>query len=96
MQEYIFRDISLDNTDKFIQDMEEAVKKCFDSQIRDTIDKLQNEYNADALKAGEYIQKFHPKVWKRVEKDWDVVFRDMDIECRVDVKIRSRGLILIR
>lgn len=96
LQEYILREKSLDPTDTFVREMEESIEKCFRGQVEDTIDKLQHEYKADSLRIGEYIQKFHPKIWKRIEKDWDQVFQEIDIECRIDVKLRRRGLVLTR
>ena len=54
---------------------------------------LQKEYKADAIGVGEYISKFHPKVWKEVSEDWDEIFSQMDIEVALTVDVRRRGLV---
>lgn len=95
LQEYILREKNANNTDEFIKSIEKSIEKDFGDEVSKTIDKLQNEYKVDALRIGEYIQKFHPNIWEKIEKDWDEIFQDMEIECNLDVKIRRRGLILI-
>ncbi len=93
LQEYILEDRPTINTDEILNSMEKAVEKQLKKELEKTIEVLQQEYNADALGIAEYLSKFHPRVWKEVEKDWDAIFPNIDFEVSVDVKMRRRGLI---
>lgn len=74
-----------------------AIKKTLESKVKKELEgaihKLQKDLNADALGIGEYLSKYHPKLWKTVEEDWDNVFSDIEIEVDVNVEIRRRGLV---
>lgn len=93
LQEYILRDNPLIDSETLLKDMERAVKEKLMKEIDTTLNILQKEYNADAIGVGEYLSKFHQKVWRQVSKDWDEIFPEMDIEVVLDVKIRRRGLV---
>lgn len=93
LQEYIHRDNPTLNNIKLIDEMQKAVEKELMKEVTQTLNKLQKEYKADAIGLGEYISKFHPRLWKKIAKDWDEIFADMDIEVNIDVKIRRRGLV---
>lgn len=95
-QEYILREEYKEAKEGYIDKIETRIKENFEKELKKTLDKLQNEYHADVLEIGEYIHKFHPKVWKEVEDEWEQVFSQLDIECNIDVKLRRRGLIMTR
>lgn len=93
LQEYIIKDKPETDGEKMIKEMEKSIKMVLEKEINKTLEILQKEYKADAIGIGDYISKFHPKIWKEVEKDWDEVFSEMDIEVKVTPKIRRRGVI---
>lgn len=84
-------DKKLQTTEVF-EDIQNKLAKIMVDDFNQTIERLQKEFNADALGILEYLYKFHPKIYKEVEKDWDSIFPYIDIEVDVDVKIRRRGL----
>ncbi len=92
LQEYILLDKPIKDDIKVLSEMEKAIEKVLEKEIEDALKIIQEEYKADVIDIGEYLYKFHPKVWKEVEKDWDEIFSEMDIEVVVDAKIRRRGL----
>lgn len=73
--------------------MEEAINGEVKKEIDKTLEVIQKKYKADAIGVGEYIFNFHPKLWKQVEKDWEEIFSQMEIDVNIDTKIRRRGLI---
>lgn len=93
LEEYTINDKSEEDGEKMIREMEKSIKIVLENEINKTLEILQKDNKADAIGMGEYISKFHPKIWKEVEKDWDEVFSEMDIEVKVTPKIRRRGLI---
>jgi Ger(x)C family germination protein len=93
LQEYILRDEPEIEEEEIIKQIEKSIKISLEKEINTTLEVLQKEYKADVIGIGEYISKFHPKVWKEVSEDWDEVFSQMDIEVNVTPKLRRRGLI---
>lgn len=93
LKEYIYQEITVSRGDEFLKKMEAAIEETLKEQIDKTIEMLQKELKADALGIGEYLYKFHPKLWNEIKSDWDEVFSEMDIEVEVRAYIRRRGLV---
>lgn len=92
LQQYkLGEDISIFNI-KFINNLEEEIEKKIEKEIQNVVNKLQNEYNADALGIGEYLCKFQPDIWEVVKDEWDEIFPSIDIKVNVVAKIRRTGL----
>lgn len=79
-------------TKEMLESMEDQVAKEAKESLEKTIEILQQEYRVDLLQIGDHIHKFHPKLWKEIEKDWEEIYPDVDIEVDVKVDIRRRGL----
>lgn len=73
---------------KFGKLTEKQIKK----NLEATIEKLQQEYEADIFGFGEilYRQDYHN--FKRIEKQWDEYFKDAIVNVDVNVKIRRSGV----
>lgn len=92
LQQYILKDeISNDDIHE-LKSMEKAIKSVIEDEVNRMVDLLQKKHSADLIGVGEYISKFHPKVWKEISKDWEEIFSEMNIEINVHPKIRRRGL----
>lgn len=92
MEEFILgRDAELDNKEK-VNDMEKTLEKDLKKSIEKTIKKLQKDLNTDTIGVGEYLYKFHPKIWEEIEGDFDDIFPHIDIDLDINVTIRRRGL----
>lgn len=81
---------------EFILNVEKALEEQIEKDINKTLNKVQKQYKSDVIRLGEYISKFHPKIWKEVEDDWSEVFSETEIEVNVNVKVRRRGLTTIK
>lgn len=75
-----------------MNDIGNKISEIIEADFADSIEKLQSEFNADALGILEYIYKFHPKIYKEVKDDWDSIFPHLDIDVNIEVIIRRRGL----
>lgn len=93
LQQYILGDRLKEHGIDELESMEKAIKKVLEDEVNNMVNLLQKKYRSDPIGIGEYISKFHPKVWKEVSKDWEEVFPEMNIEVNVDPKIRRRGLV---
>lgn len=93
LKEYIFEKNTVGRDDTLIKKMERAIEEALKGELERTIKKLQKEFKADVLGIGEYLYKFHPKLWQEVNDDWDEIFSEMDIEVEVKAHIRRWGLV---
>lgn len=50
--------------------------------------------SADVFGFGEKVHAAYPKEWSAVEKDWDSIYQDMNIDVVVESKVRSTDSIL--
>lgn len=96
LREYILEGDRKTPRDEFILSVEKALEEQIEKDINKTLNKLQKQYKADVLGIGEYISKFHPKVWQEVKEDWSEVFSEIEIEVNVEAKVRRRGLTTIK
>lgn len=92
IHQYIIDEDRRINTQEDMDEIEKALAKIVKDEFTSTIEKLQKDFNADALGILEYLYKFYPKIYKKVEADWDSIFPYLDIEVVVQVNIRRRGL----
>lgn len=77
---------------KFEQATEERVKK----MVKNTLHILQNDLQTDAAGLGEYLSRYHPKLWKEVKDGWEQeenYFSKSDIDCSVKVIVKEPGSI---
>ena len=92
IHQYIIDEDKKIDTQEILEDIQNNVEKVIKSRIMETVDRLQKELNADALGILEYLYKFHPKIYKEVEADWDNIFPHIEIDVDVKLNIRRRGL----
>ena len=78
---------------KLLKDIEKLIQKDMTQDLNHTINKLQNEINADVLDIDIYLRGHYPDIWEQVEKDWDVVFPKVKVNVRVDPYIEKIGSI---
>ncbi|MDF2557248.1 MAG: spore gernimation protein GerC [Bacillales bacterium] len=64
---------------------EEKLKK----QVTEVIKKVQHKYKADVFGFGSKVNQEDPKVWKKIEKDWDKKFENLEVS--VDAKVHIRN-----
>ncbi|SES94561.1 germination protein, Ger(x)C family [Natronincola peptidivorans] len=77
---------------QLIRELEALVCEKIKKEMKETIRKLQEEFQVDVLGVDHYLSKYHPKLWPEVEEDWDEVFPHIEINVDVETKIRRVGL----
>lgn len=87
----IYGENFLDN--KVIRGIESEVEKEIVKDCTAILEELQEDYQADVIYAGDYIRKYHPKIWSQVKDDWDQEFSEMDIRVEAEVEIRRTGVV---
>lgn len=77
----------------FLKEIEQGLNKMAEESCRFVINKLQKEFNADAMKIADYLKKYHPDTWDAVKDKWDEVYPDIKIVPKMDYKIRRIGTV---
>ncbi|NFE21041.1 Ger(x)C family spore germination protein [Clostridium botulinum] len=74
-----------------IKEIEDNLNKAITQDIKEVIRVSQAEYNTDILDLGEFIHKYHPKLWKEIKGNWNELYKTVDINVSVDTKVRRIG-----
>jgi len=76
-----------------INKIEEDLNKAIRQEINEVIRVSQSDYNTDILDLGEYVHKYHPKLWEKIKGNWNDLYKSLDINVTVDTKVRRIGAI---
>ena len=92
IEEYMIGKEIMDNA--LLKEISREVEKRIENEGEKLIKKFQQEFKADLIGARDYLSKYHPKLYKIIEKDYEKFFTDsMVIEVTANVNIRRVGLI---
>lgn len=83
-------DIDLDNPD-VIAKIEKIVEKEITKQIKLSIKEAQS-FKTDILGFGEKVHIANPKLWKKLQGNWDEEFSTLQVNVHVDSYIRREGI----
>ncbi|WP_445506692.1 Ger(x)C family spore germination protein [Niallia sp. 03190] len=78
---------------KTIADLEKKSEERLKLVMEQAIYKAQKEYGVDIFGFGEEIHRTNPKLWKKIEENWDEKFVDLPVHVKTDVKIRRVGTV---
>lgn len=81
---------SSDNQE-FIKESENYFKQELNSMMKDVIHKMHDVYKVDVGRFGDHLRMQHPKVWRKVEQDWDRIFSKSEVTYDVDLIIEDTG-----
>lgn len=77
---------------QMIYELEKRVEQAMKHKAELTVSKAK-QLQCDILGFGEAIHRGEPEFWKKVKKEWDKRFKDLQVKINVDVKIRRLGTI---
>lgn len=77
--------INKEGIEKLKKHSEEFLKK----QIEEVIIKCQKEYKSDIFGFKKRIQIDQPDLWKKINKNWDEVFADLETDVNVELDIKG-------
>lgn len=76
-----------------IKELEQRAEEALSLQIRHLVEELQKGSGSDVLGFGDAVYRKDPKLWARLETDWEQQFRDAPLEVQCSVTINDTGLI---
>ena len=83
-------DISKEENIKAIED---ACSKAIEVALKAAIKKLQRDFKLDIFGFGIVFHRKYPEQWKEIERNWDEIFSEAEVEVVVDTNIIRTGLI---
>lgn len=79
--------------EKKTKEIQKKTEKMIEKNINKLIEKSRNEFKTDIFGFGCLIFRSNPKLWKKVEKEWNSIYMDMDIDIKSKVKIVNTAFI---
>ncbi|MDP1420284.1 Ger(x)C family spore germination protein [Peribacillus simplex] len=76
---------------EFLKKAEKSSEKEVKRLVGNVLEKMQKEYQVDVAGFGNRLRIEHPKVWKKVKKDWDQTFSETPINYDVKLTINDYG-----
>lgn len=81
--------ISLNDEDSRL--IENTFSKSLEKELTYTFKQIQKKFGTDVYEFDDYLNKYHHDIWKKVEKDWDEYFTNMDLNIEVITSLRTGG-----
>jgi spore germination protein KC len=83
----------LGSTDFISSSGKQKLAKASEKQIEEEIKKMytivRDQYNADVFGFGRRVEMKMPDVWSQIKNDWDEFFAELELDIKVNVKIRG-------
>lgn len=78
-------------TESYQDELEGYFEDTVREQIRQVLYKMQETYHVDVAGFGEQLRIKHPRLWKKVEKNWDEAFSKANVTYDVKINITNYG-----
>ncbi|ANX11690.1 hypothetical protein ABE41_006690 [Fictibacillus arsenicus] len=79
--------------DSNVKKIEKEIEKEAETLIKQTLNKMQDDLGVDIAWFGNQLRIHHPRVWKRVKKDWDQRFKTTPVTSDISIHITDYGMI---
>lgn len=76
-----------------IKEIEDACSKAIEVALKSAIKKLQKDFKLDIFGFGIVFHRKYPEQWKGIEKNWDEIFSQAEVQVVVETNIIRTGLI---
>jgi spore germination protein KC len=80
--------IDMSNQD-VIRDLEGLINKKINEIVESSVKTAQIKYKSDIFGFGRAVERTIPQYWYKVEKEWDAIFPDVQVNVIADMKIRE-------
>ena len=76
-----------------IKKIEEMKASVIRSEVLSAVE-IAQDLNTDVFGFGDAVHRKYPKEWKELEKQWDEVFPEIEVEIIVEAKVRRSGILM--
>ncbi len=77
---------------EFIKECEKEFARTIEMRCRQTIEKMQKQYNIDVFQLNRRVRTQKPAYWEEVKDHWDDIFPNLKINIKAEVKIELIGV----
>lgn len=84
--------VSVKNTEELLRDWKRAFEEHVHTTVNDVYIKGRDLYNTDSFEIDDKIENYYPEFWKKNKGKWDELFKNVELELDIDVKIRRIGV----
>ncbi|GGF94836.1 Ger(x)C family spore germination protein [Paenibacillus aceti] len=77
--------------EEYIREVEKLFVRQLEDMMNDVIRKMRDTYHVDVGGFGDHFRIQHPKMWRKLEKDWDSAFTRSEVKCNVNLIIEDTG-----
>lgn len=81
------------NDEKGLEKVKEAAEKQLRNKIESLINKIQTEFGSDTFGFGNRVYEELPQVWKEKGKEWDNLFRNLEVAVETNIEIKHTSLL---
>jgi spore germination protein KC len=71
--------------------LKKLTEESLNNKLEEFVKKVQQEFGLDIFGFGNVIRQRNPKTWELIEKDWDILFKELKVNINTEVKIRNSG-----
>lgn len=76
-----------------ISSIEEDFNKSIQQECEQTAKITQQQFEVDPIGFREYVEKYHPVIWKQNKKNWSEAYKNAQINVSINTKVRRIGAI---
>ncbi|WP_368489521.1 Ger(x)C family spore germination protein [Clostridium sp. BJN0013] len=80
------------STDK-LSYIEKSFNEAISKECEEVIKLTQRDLEIDPIGFREYVEKYHPYIWKQVKGNWEEIYKSIVVNVNVDTKIRRIGVV---
>lgn len=80
-------------TPSIISEIEQKKAEAIRDEVIAALEKAQ-ELNSDIFGFGEAVHRKFPKEWKEMESKWDYIFPELEVDIKVETKVRRSGMLI--
>ena len=78
---------------KIMEELSKVQGKAIENEVKLALKASQKDLKADIFDFGGIIHSDCPEIWKRMEKDWEVIYPDINVEVKIKADLERPGVI---
>ncbi|NLI60829.1 MAG: Ger(x)C family spore germination protein [Clostridiales bacterium] len=85
--------VLVNTSERLIKYWQKAIEDDIRSTINSVYKKGRDIYGVDAFEFDQKIESYYPEFWKKNKDNWDELFKTVELDLEIDVKLRRLGII---
>lgn len=77
---------------KVLAEYEKNFDKTLSMECNKILKVIQEKYNIEPFAIKEYLEKYHPYKWKKVQGNWEEIYKNAEFNVNIKTKIRRIGI----